>query len=72
VRRNTGERTIRRTLEPTHFRIAPAQRGEDPLDVFNLDAEMIQTRGTSGAARVDVQAEVSVADGHRAFGFRPG
>src|SRR5262249_12191061 len=43
---------------------------EHGLAVFDLDAEMVETGRAAGAARIDVEADIAVADGDGAAGPR--
>ena len=70
VRRDAGEGAGRGALQPFHLRVALAHPLVDGLCVLHLDAEMIEARRAARAARVDVQANVSVAHRHGARGAR--
>ncbi len=69
VRADAGERPRGRTLEPFHGRVFLAHALEAGFGVLDLDAEMVEPGGTSGAARIDVQADIAVA--HRDRPARP-
>jgi hypothetical protein len=67
---DAGERPVRRPLQPFHGRIFLAHAVERGFGVLDLDAEVIEPGLASGAARIDVEPDIAVADRLRAAGPR--
>ena len=68
IRRDPGKGARRRPLDIVSPGVAAFHRLEHSADIFHLDAEMIEPGRTSSFARIDVEADITVANRDGAYG----
>src|SRR5262249_36586384 len=61
---DAGKWPVGRALEPLHARVVFAHALEHRFCVLDFDAEMIKAGNSSGAAGIDVETDIAVADRH--------